>query len=358
MAFNASERKRLKHGLLRTKLKAAPSTNNISPGRNGRNGGRIEAKKLNTQFTASGSNGTAETSELRKRAIYIARALPIPYCSQQDPHSDTQANKGAQGAAFKAATAAHPLDAVVSETIQPPEKRTDGLPVGSQAKFIKAAKYAAILGFPVNTLLTVRWSSLYHHDNTNPLFAQSPIERIAYLVELLRKWVGARCGGGFLYLWVRETTSELGEHWHLAFHLPRGKQQAIASYLSDLLGEPLDHTPRTKVQGQTEGEFACSVWGSWHLAQDTHPERSGFYLAAYLGKGEPSERMFRGNLVPNTRKLVRGQAFGGRERSGRYDAPQGQIMGTTALKKRFDIARPLKQAMKARQSVDLRGVRS
>lgn len=270
------------------------------------------------------------------------------------------ANKGGQGAAPSPAAAARPLGAVVRETvktIQPPEKRTDGLPVGSQVKFIEAAKCAAICGYPINTLLTVRWVSLYHHDNANPLFAQSLIERIGYLVELLRKWVGARCRGGFQYLWVREATSELGEHWHLAFHLPHGKRKAVASYLSDLLGEPVDHTPRTKAQGRTEGEFACSVWGSWHLAKDTHPERSGFYLAAYLGKGEPSERMFRGNLVPNTRKLVRGRAFGGRERSGRYDAPQGQIRGTTALKKRFDIARPLKQAMKDRQSGDLSGMR-
>lgn len=339
--------------MLRTKQEAAPSTNNILPGRNGRNGGRIEAEKLDTQFIASGSNGTAEMPELRKRPIYIARALPLPYGSHQNPHSNTEANRNGQGAA-------RPLSAVVSEiakTIQPPEKRTDGLPVGSQAKFIEAAKCAAILGFPINTLLTVRWSSLYHHDNANPLFAQSPVERISYLVELLRKWVGARCRGGFQYLWVREATSELGEHWHLAFHLPYGKRKSIASYLSDLLGEPVDHTPRTKAQGRTEGEFACSVWGSWHLSKDTHPERSGFYLAAYLGKGEPSERMFRGKLVPNTRKPVRGQAFGGRERSGRYDAPQGQVRGTTALKKRFDIARPLKQAMNARQSGDLSGMR-
>ena len=347
--------------MLRTKQEAAPSTNNILPGRNGRSGGRIEAKKLDTQFTASGSNGTAETPELRKRPIYIDRALPIPYGSHQHPYNNIEANKGGQGAVPSPAAAARPLDAVVSEiakTIQPPEKRTDSLPVGSQANFIEAAKCAAILGFPVNTLLTVRWSSLYHHDNANPLFAQPPVERIAYLVELLRKWIGARCRGGFQYLWVRETTSKLDEHWHLAFHLPRGKQRVVASYLSDLLGEPLDHTPRTRAHGRTEGEFACSVWGSWHLAKDTHPERSGFYLAAYLGKGEPSERMFRGKLVPNTRKLVRGQAFGGRERSGRYDAPQGQIRGTTALKKRFDIARPLKQAMKARQSGDLSGMRA
>lgn len=346
--------------MLRTKPKAPQSTNNSSLGRNGRKGGRIEAKKLDTQFTASASNEAAETPELRKRPIYIARALPIPYRSHQNPHSYTEANKDGQGATPSPAAAARPLGAVVSEiakTIQPPEKRTYDLAIGSQAKFIETAKCADILGFPINTLLTVRWSSLYHHDNANPLFAQPPVERIAYLIELLRKWVGTRCHGGFLYLWVRETTSELGEHWHLAFHLPRGKQKAVASYLSDLLGEPLNHTPRTRAEGRTEGEFACSVWGSWHLAKDTQPERSGFYLAAYLGKGEPSERMFRGKLVPNTRKLVRGQAFGGRERSGRYDATQGQIRGTTALKKRFDIARPLKQAMKARQSGDLSGMR-
>jgi len=78
-----------------------------------------------------------------------------------------------------------------------------------------------------------------------------------------------------------------------------------------------------------------------------------FYLASYLGKGEPSERMFRGKLVPNTRKLVRGLTFGGRERSGRYDAPQGQIRGATALKKGVDIARELKKAMQTRQSGDL-----
>jgi hypothetical protein len=67
---------------------------------------------------------------------------------------------------------------------------------------------------------------------------------------------------------------------------------------------------RTSGQGKTDGEFACSVWGSWHLAKDIHPERSGYYLAAYLWKGEPSERFFRGNLIPNTRKPVRGRAAG------------------------------------------------
>ncbi|WP_458722366.1 hypothetical protein [Shimia sp. W99] len=143
------------------------------------------------------------------------------------------------------------------------------MPVGSQAKFIEAAKCAAVCGFPINTLLTVRWVSLYHHDNANPLFAQSPVERIAYLVELLRKWVGTRCRGGFLYLWVRETTSELGEHWHLAFHLPHGKRKAVASYLSDLLGEPVDHTPAPRLKGEQKASshVASGGRGTW---QKTH----------------------------------------------------------------------------------------
>ena len=340
--------------------RSLPTENNKTH-RHGRNGGRTRAKKLIIQSDASGFSEIGETAELRKPPIYKARALHIPYGSHRGTQGNTPANNDGQGAVSSPAAEARPLGAVTSEIterVRQPEKQTDGLPLGSQAMFIDAVRCASVSGFSINTLLSVRWSSLYHHDNTNPLFAQSAVERIAYLVELLRKWIGARCRGGSMYLWVRETTSELGEHWHIAFHLPHGKRKAVASYIADLLGEPLDHQPRTSAQGKTEGEFACSVWGSWHLAKDIHPERSGYYLAAYLGKGEPSERLFRGNLIPNTRKPVRGRAFGGRERSARYDAAQGQITGTAALKKRFDIARPLKQAMKARHSGNLRAVKS
>lgn len=332
-------------------------TDNNKSHRHRRNGGRTKAKKLIIQSDALGFPEIGETAELRKPLIYKARALHIPY----DSHRGTQGSEqGRARGGIQPRSRSPSLFAAINEIaqrIRPPEKQTEGLPIGSQAMFINAVRCASVSGFTINTLLSVRWSSLYHHDNANPLFTQSAVERISYLVELLRKWIGARCRGGFVYLWVRETTSELGEHWHIAFHLPHGKRKAVASYIADLLGEPLDHQPRTSTQGKTEGEFACSVWGSWHLAKDIHPERSGFYLAAYLGKGEPSERLFRGNLIPNTHKPVRGRAFAGRERSARYDAAQGQITGTTALKKRFDIARPLKKAMRAAQGADLRGVR-
>jgi hypothetical protein len=80
------------------------------------------------------SQSAAFNASERKRPIYIARALPIPYRSHQSPNRDTSANKGGQGAASSPAAAARPLGALVSEiakTIQPPEKRTDSLPVGS-----------------------------------------------------------------------------------------------------------------------------------------------------------------------------------------------------------------------------------
>jgi hypothetical protein len=66
--------------------------------------------------------------------------------------------------------------------------------------------------------------------------------------------------------------------------------------------------------------------GRFLLVGPVHSEESG-----YIGKGVPSERLFRGNLIPNTRKPVRGRAFGGRERSARCDAAQGHITGTAAL---------------------------
>ena len=118
--------------------------------------------------------------------------------------------------------------------------------------------------------------------------------------------------------------------------IPRRSRRAFLVYVETLLGEPLAPRPRTKTQGGTEGEVACSENGSWHLGRDVHPERRGRWLAAYLGKGEPSLVMFRGQLVPNNRKPVRGD---------KYDVRQGNVQGTAARMKRFDIARHLKRGL-------------
>jgi len=231
-----------------------------------------------------------------------------------------------------------------SFTFQPPTKQTAGLEPGTQAKFIDAARSAARAGYPINTLLTVRWSSLLRDNQFHPLRAMSAPERIRHVVERVRHWLAWR-GSPAMYIWVRETSDEAGgEHWHFAVHLPKGKRKAFSAYLETILIEPLAPCPRATSK-QTPGEIACSELGSWHLARDVPEMRGcfcGYFTAAYLGKGEPSQRMFRGNLIDNKAKRVRGVAFGGRMRGGRYDVLQGNIEGTTTRKGRFDIARALK----------------
>jgi len=80
------------------------------------------------------------------------------------------------------------------------------------------------------------------------------------------------------------------------------------------------------------------------LALDTRPNRNGRYIAAYLGKGEPSTRLYRGRTIANIKKPIRGHAYGGEEESARYDAAQGEIRGNAHMTRRFDMAKGLKAA--------------
>ena len=156
-------------------------------------------------------------------------------------------------------------------------------------------------------------------------------------LERIRKWVTRNTGLPLVYIWVRENTSAWAEHWHLALHLPKQCEAAFAEYISKTLREPRRTNQRRK-SVRTEGEWACGINDCWHIARDTHPHRRGRMLAAYLGKGEPSQKLFRGQLVQNTAKPVQG---------GKYELPQGEIVGSPARWKRFDMALPLKQALKA-----------
>ena len=217
---------------------------------------------------------------------------------------------------------------------------TADLPVGTQAAFIAAASAAAARQKPLNVLLTIRWRSLFSDNDVNALRPFPTPERIDRLVELLRKWLIRNDAPPF-YIWVRENADSVGEHWHIAFHFPKRRQQALAQYIEKLTGEEkLRH--RNQVQA-TDGEFARGELGSWHLARDTRPERHGYYLAAYLGKGEPSQRPFRGKLVDNDKKPVRGVRFGGTYPDGVYDISQGKIEGTARRCDRFFIANDLKR---------------
>lgn len=249
-----------------------------------------------------------ERSDLRKRPIYKDRAYHYTYVSPTAP-----------------------------------SQKTTGLEPKTQKRFISAAHFAWENNFAINTLFSVRWTSLLTYDDLHPLRTMKTPERIRHLVERFRHWLTER-GIPAAYIWVREALGMADEHWHLGFHLPVNKRKAFVGYLEGQLIEPLAPYTRAKSE-QTRGEFACSEMGSWHLAgevPDGKPQFTGFWIAAYLGKGEPSQRMFRGKLVNTKLKPIRGCEFGGTIKDSRYDVPQGLIEGTSTRKGRFDIARCLK----------------
>ncbi len=221
-----------------------------------------------------------------------------------------------------------------------PRMVTADLPFGTQACFLAAAETASSLGTPLNVLLTIRWRSLFSDNDVNPLRPYPTPQRIDRLVEHLRKWL-VRNGAPPFYIWVRENADSVGEHWHVAFHFPKSRQKHLAHYIAKLTGEAI-HRSRQQF-AITEGEFARGELGSWHLTRDTRPERGGYYLAAYLGKGEPSQRFFRGKLVDNEKKPVRGMSYGGTYKDGKYDITQGSIDGTARRRDRFFIANDLKR---------------
>ena len=268
---------------------------------------------LNAQFVHETELNKSENNVLRKAAVYIdlagAHAISSPYSP-------------------------------TSEAI----KSTSGLDVGTQQKMIDAAYVAYSRKGPINTYLSIRWRGLFAYDDTNFLTSFDGTERVRYIIELVRKWLSYRALPVH-YLWSRELTDRCGEHLHLALHLPKAYRKDFAHYLESLLLEPLRRKPRLPSE-VTRGEFACSEWSSWHLsAEDKKGKTSkfpGFWLAAYTGKGEPSDRWFRGQLVDNPRKPVRGQSYGGSQPDGKYDVEQGVICGTSKRKGRFDISRSLK----------------
>lgn len=214
------------------------------------------------------------------------------------------------------------------------------LPIGTQAAFIAAAYAAADKHMPINVLLTIRWRSLFSDNGVNALRPFPIPQRIDRLVEHLRKWLVRNDAPPF-YIWVRENADSVGEHWHIAFHFPKKRQNNLALYIEKLTGEAIQSRHNQNLQ--TDGEFARGELGSWHLTRDTRPKRRGYYLAAYLGKGEPSHRLFRGKLVYNEKKPVRGISFGGTYEDGKFDILQGKVEGTARRLDRFFIANELKR---------------
>lgn len=226
---------------------------------------------------------------------------------------------------------------------EPKQLQSAGLPIGTQQRFIKAAAAADNLGSPLNTLLSIRLTALLISNDPGSLGHPQIIQRIHVFVERLRKWM-LRNSLPTFYLWVRECSASTDEHLHLCLHVPRKHKKSLVAFLEKQFQDPVRRALRS-VQVRTEGEFACSESGSWHLAEDTRAERKGFFLAGYLGKGEPSERMFRGRMISNNRKPVRGRAYGGMVASEKYDLSQGSIVGTSTRQERLYISRALQRAM-------------
>lgn len=268
----------------------------------------------------------AERHDLRTPPYNKERAVQYPY----DPHS---------ASSFKEESPSQKVTEKCSEEVM----SSENLPTGTQGRFLLAASIGYRDGFPLNMLLTVNWSKLLANLSV-PWSEMHPYNRAKLLVEKIRKFLTrAKRRVPVACIWVREAISGQGEHLHVALHLPTRFRTEFIEFLERALGEPVAQQARPIMQ-RTKGEIACSANGSWHVGvevSDGKPEFSGYWLAAYLAKAEPSQRMFRGRQIDNVLKRERGQAFGGRIKGERYDSAQGFIEGTRRRKGRFSISRSL-----------------
>ncbi|WP_425092959.1 hypothetical protein [Tropicimonas sp. S265A] len=212
------------------------------------------------------------------------------------------------------------------------------LPIGAQAYFIEAAHAANRLGTPITLLLTVRWTGAQYF--ADKLLSRPVQERPKFVLEILRRHLRQRFGIQLAYLWCREICSDGLDHWHVALHAPAAGHAALAEKFGEIFGEKAVRAPVTKA---TTGEVTRGEYGTWHLSANFDPDGSGERLAAYLGKGERSWVHKNGKWVENTAKPFRGEEKPqGQLVRAKYDAPQGQVSGTTARYTRFGIAKQLK----------------
>jgi hypothetical protein len=191
---------------------------------------------------------------------------------------------------------------------------------------VAEAMTATETGFALSWLLILRWTGPFSASDVNPLRSMLAPARIDHRVESLRKRLSRhRCSPH--NIWVHEAAESVGKHWHIALRGKNGSDAAPAKYIAKLTGEPRAHQRRGALR-LPQGEFACGECASWHLARDKQPDRCGYVLAVYLGKGELSQRLFRGHLRNNTQKPLRGHSFRGSQPDRRYDSAQALIERT------------------------------
>jgi hypothetical protein len=222
------------------------------------------------------------------------------------------------------ATRAHPL--IVIDAAQT-NTSTDGLCCKSQQWFVDAVMQSYDQGKPINLLITIRVLALLN-CGADGAFLSHPTtaKQIKAFIRNLTKSLD-RLTGKSAYIWVRENSAASGEHLHFAIYCPENKRRRVWIWLNGVTGEKKRFRQRPKKE-RTEGEIAVSEFGGWHMAIDTRPERKGVCLAHYLGKGEPSQYLYRGKLTNNKDKLCRGREFGGYSTNPKHDEPQGTIEGS------------------------------
>lgn len=271
----------------------------------------------------------AESSDLRPPPIYNkAHASLSPY----GPHSEPT---NCQSCSSVLAKFQAPKKTII--------KKSEELKTGSQAKFHAAAYKSFESGWELNTLVTIRLTSFCKIEGSQ-YFNLHSYDFVRLIVRRLGKWL-TRDNRGLpvAYIWAREIVKLQGEHLHLALHLPEAHRKSFLGFLERLFDEPIA-SRRRPVSRRTRGEIACSRNELWHVAveeADGKPQFTGYWLASYLGKAEPSERKFRGKLINNTRKPERGKSFGGRLKHTRYDVAQGLIEGNYARIGRYGISRSI-----------------
>jgi hypothetical protein len=222
------------------------------------------------------------------------------------------------------ATRAHPL--IVIDAAQT-NTSTDGLCCESQQWFVDAVMQSYDQGKPINLLITIRVLALLN-CGADGAFLSHPTtaKQIKAFIRNLTKSLD-RLTGKSAYIWVRENSAASGEHLHFAIYCPENKRRRVWIWLNGVTGEKKRFRQRPKKE-RTEGEIAVSEFGGWHMAIDTRPERKGVCLAHYLGKGEPSQYLYRGKLTNNKDKLCRAREFGGYSTNSKHDEPQGRIEGS------------------------------
>jgi hypothetical protein len=184
---------------------------------------------------------------------------------------------------------------------------TKALPIGTQARMMRAAVFSQTLGHPVNAFLTINAAHLQRIGEGGIFGLGHLWDGFQVLLELLRKWVTAR-GVVWAVIWSREWSrkginGQAGEHWHIGLHLPKRFHADLAKQVAEWTGQGLSTiSPTARVS-------AVSEHRAWHLSVK-HGRGGPEDLAAYLGKAEPSKIRRYGRHVPNLYKPRRDKIGG------------------------------------------------